>query len=144
MTEAPADNPQRTSRMHQDGKLSFRRRVPLVDAEGLPLIDGGENPPDLADIVPDGFDHVEIEVGPGKGTFLLAATEAKPDTFLLGIEAAPGYAKHGAEKLKKSGRTNGSLLIDNAKVFLKENVDDGELDRVHVLLEEHLGVVDQQ
>lgn len=120
------------SRMHADGKLSFRRRVPVVDDPDLPLIIGGEHPPDLREIVPDGFEHVEIEVGPGKGAFLVAATEARPDTFYLGIEASPPYSMHAAERLKKCGRTNGKLLNDNAKAFLKEQVDDGELDRLHV------------
>ena len=31
-----------------------------------------------------------------------------------------------------SRRTNGTLLIDNAKAFLKDQVDDGELDRLHI------------
>jgi len=118
--------------MHTDGKLSFRRRVPIVDDPDLPLILGGENPPDLDEIVPARFEHVEIEVGPGKGAFLLAAAEARPDTFMLGIEAASAYAKHSAERLKKAGRDNSVLLVDNAKVYLKEQCGDASLDRLHV------------
>ena len=75
--------------MHQGGKLSFRSRVQdLEDDPGDRLVQGGKNPPTLAELVPAGFADVEIEIGPGKGAFVLAATEAKPDTFLLGIEAA--------------------------------------------------------
>lgn len=118
--------------MHTDGKLSFRRRVPIVDDPDLPLLFGGENPPDLDEIVPARFEHVEIEVGPGKGAFLLAAAEASPDTFMLGIEAASAYAKHSAERLKKAGRDNSVLLVDNAKVYLKEQCGDASLDRLHV------------
>ena len=47
----------------------------------------------------DGFHDVEIEIGPGKGAFVLAATAAKPATFLLGIEAAPGYASLAATRV---------------------------------------------
>ena len=124
----------RASRMHRDGKLSFRRRVPEVEVEGedLPLLVAGEEPPDLAELLPAGFEHVEIEVGPGKGSYQLAAMEARPDTFTLGIEAAPSYAKFAAERLKRTGRENGMFLADNAKAFLKEQVADGELDRLHV------------
>lgn len=118
--------------MHGDGKLSFRRRVPEVKTEGLPLRIAGENPPDLDQLVPDGFEHIEIEVGPGKGTFLVAAAEARPDTFMLGIEASPGYATYAAEKLLKSGQENGLLLSDNAKVFLKDQVPENSLARLHV------------
>lgn len=132
---SPADpdpKPYPGSRMHSDGRLSFRRRVPEIDDPDLPLRVAGEEPPALADLVPDGFKAVEIEVGPGKGTYIVAATEARPETFLLGIEAAGGYAKFAAEKLKKCGRRNALLLVDNAKAFLKEQVPDGGLDRLHV------------
>ena len=123
---------QRGSRMHAEGKLSFRRRVPKIDDPDLPLVFGGEDPPDLDALVPCDVRHVEIEVGPGKGAFLLAATEARPDTFFLGIEAAPAYAKYAAERLKKAERSNGLLLVDNAKLYLKQQVPDGGLDRLHV------------
>jgi tRNA (guanine-N7-)-methyltransferase len=132
MTTTDDSQPKHSNRMHGDGKLSFRRRVPEIETQGLPLKIAGENPPDLIDIVPAGFEQVEIEVGPGKGTFLIAATQARPDTFMLGIEASPGYATYAAEKLSKCGHTNGLLLADNAKAFLKEQVPAGSLERVHV------------
>ncbi|MCA8955433.1 MAG: tRNA (guanosine(46)-N7)-methyltransferase TrmB [Planctomycetes bacterium] len=124
----------RTSRMHADGRLSFRRRVPEVDDPDLPLVLGGEDPPGLRELLPsEALDlEVEIEVGPGKGTFLLAATEARPEAFVLGIEASASYAKYAAEKLKQSGRRNGLLLVDNAKAFLKGQVPAGALRRLHV------------
>jgi len=124
--------PTQGSRMHSDGRLSFRRRVPEIDTDGLPLRIAGENPPDLDEIVPAGFDRVEIEVGPGKGAFLVAAAEARPETFMLGIEASPGYATYAAQKLSKSGHQNGLLLADNAKAFLKGQVPERSLDRLHV------------
>ena len=132
MTTTDDSQPPHSNRMHGDGKLSFRRRVPEIETQGLPLKIAGENPPDLSDIVPAEFEQVEIEVGPGKGTFLIAAAQARPDTFMLGIEASPGYATYAAEKLSKSGHTNGLLLADNAKAFLKEQVPAGSLERVHV------------
>jgi tRNA (guanine-N7-)-methyltransferase len=128
-SELPPHNP----RMHQGGKLSFRSRVqPLEDDPGDYLILGGRNPPALHELVPKGFADVEIEIGPGKGAFVLAATAAKPDTFLLAIEAATGYAELGAVKLKQSGRDNGLFLVDNGKLYLQDRVDDAELAAVHV------------
>ena len=38
--------------------------------------------------MPPRFTDIEIEIGPGKGGFLCAAVAAKPETFVLGIEAA--------------------------------------------------------
>jgi len=119
--------------MHQGGKLSFRSRVQdLEDDPGDRLIQGGKNPPPLAELVPAGFPDVEIEIGPGKGAFVLAATEAKPGTFLLGIEAAMGYASLAATRLKQSGRKNGLFLVDNGKLFLADRVEPAQLAAVHV------------
>jgi tRNA (guanine-N7-)-methyltransferase len=120
-------------RMHRGGKLSFRRRLDHVtDDAGDLLVLGGSDPPRLHDLVPRGHRHVEIEIGSGKGAFLLAATEARPDVFVLGIEAAAAYAEYAAIRLKRSGRTNGRLLVDNGKLFLQDRVPERSLQAVHV------------
>ncbi len=127
--EEPAHNP----RMHQGGKLSFRGRVQdHADDPGDFLVLGGKNPPTLDELVPAGHDAIEIEIGPGKGAFVLARTEASPRTFVLGIEAATGYASIAATKLRQSGRTNGRLLVDNGKLYLADRVPEGALAAVHV------------
>ena len=119
--------------MSHGGKLAFRGRGPdQADAPGDRLVVGGDNPPTLRELVPAGFADVEIEIGPGKGAFVVAATEARPDTFLLGIEAAPGYASLAATRLHESGRNNGLFLIDNGKLFLEDRVADRALAAVHV------------
>jgi tRNA (guanine-N7-)-methyltransferase len=124
-----------TPRLHVGGKLSFRRRVPRsdpADTAALPLVPHSEDPPPLRALIPAGIARVEIEIGPGKGTFLLAATEASPDTFLLGIEAASGYAHYAAQRLARTGRKNGLLLVDNARVYLRDRVDPHSVARVHI------------
>jgi len=119
--------------MHQGGKLSFRSRVQdQEDDPGDRLVMGGDDPPSLRELVPAGYDDVEIEIGPGKGAFVVAATEAKPETFLLGIEAATGYASLAATRLHETGRGNGLFLVDNGKLFLQDRVDEGALAAVHV------------
>lgn len=134
-SSSPENSPHKphNPRMHQGGKLAFRSRIQDdEDQPGDRLIVGGDNPPSLAELVPPGFDDVEIEIGPGKGAFVVAATEAKPDTFLLGIEAAAGYASLAATRLNESGRKNGIFLIDNGKLFLEDRVEDAALAAVHV------------
>lgn len=122
----------RAQRMSVDGKLSFRRRAPRIDATDLPLTEGGDDPPSLAELLPEGCQAVEVEVGPGKGAFLIAATEARPESFWLGIEAAGGYARIAAHRLAKSGATNVRLLVDNASLFLRDRVPAASIDRLHV------------
>ena len=78
----PSSQPESASKPHNPrmslgGKLAFRGRVQdQTDDPGDRLLIGGDDPPSLRDLVPDGFDDVEIEIGPGKGAFVVAATEA--------------------------------------------------------------------
>ena len=120
--------------MSVGGKLSFRRRVRDVPEDGsLPFLDAGDDPPPLEELLPEGFDgDVDIEVGPGKGAFLIAATNARPDTFTLGIEAAPSYARLAASRLSDTDRDNGLFLVDNARLYLEHQVEPGALARLHV------------
>jgi tRNA (guanine-N7-)-methyltransferase len=130
-TEPRASHP--TSRMHAGGRLSFRRRVHDVPDDGtLPCVIGGEDPPGLDELVRGQPAHVEIEVGPGKGTFLVAAAQAKPDTFVLGIEASVSYAKFAAERLRAAGVRNAVVLVDNARLYLEDRVPGAALRAVHV------------
>jgi tRNA (guanine-N7-)-methyltransferase len=120
-------------RMQRGGKLSFRARVRETAADpGDALVVGGQDPPPLGALVPPGFADVEIEIGPGKGAFLLAATTARPEVFVLGIEAAPGYAHYAAARLRAGGHANGRVLVDNGKLYLQDRVPDGGLAAVHV------------
>jgi tRNA (guanine-N7-)-methyltransferase len=118
--------------MSVGGRLSFRRRVRAVADASLPVVVGGDDPPSLSELVPPGFESVAIEVGPGKGAFLLAATLARPTTFWIGIEAAPAYAKLAAERLATAGRRNVVLLIDNAAQFLRDRTPAGSIESLHV------------
>ena len=122
----------RARRMSVGGRLSFRRRVPQVDADGLPLVDGGDDPPLFADLVPDGYASVEVEVGPGKGAFLAAAAATRTGTFFVGIEAAASYATYAAARLRDDRLPNALLLIDNAVLYLRDRVPPSSLDRLHV------------
>ncbi|MDA0374811.1 MAG: tRNA (guanosine(46)-N7)-methyltransferase TrmB [Planctomycetota bacterium] len=130
---APGEVLGRAHRMSVGGKLSFRKRVPPVEVRGkLPIVVGGDDPPPLADLIPTGFGKVEIEVGSGKGAYLVAATEVRPDTFFIGIEAAGSYATFAADRLVEAGRTNAVLLVDNARLYLEDRVPERSIDRLHV------------
>jgi tRNA (guanine-N7-)-methyltransferase len=67
------------------------------------------------------FDRVaplEIEVGSGKGLFLLSAASAAPERDFLGIEIAAKYARHAAARLARHDLKNASVARgDAARVF---------------------------
>jgi tRNA (guanine-N7-)-methyltransferase len=133
--EAPETTSPHGHRMSVGGRLSFRgrqrgHRGPLP--EGLPLLHGGEDPPPLPELLPRGATQVEVEIGPGKGAFLAAAAELRPQAFLLGIEASTAYAEIAAERLLRAGSKRALVLIDNGKLYLADRVPDAALDCLHV------------
>ncbi|GAB4138705.1 MAG: tRNA (guanosine(46)-N(7))-methyltransferase TrmB [Planctomycetota bacterium] len=120
-------------RMHEGGKLSFRRRLKDPRRTESPLlVFGGEDPPPLAALVPRSFSRIAVEIGPGKGAFLLAAAGRDPERFLLGIEAAASYASAAAARLHEEGCENALVLVDNGKLYLEDRVPEASLESVHV------------
>ena len=75
---------------------------------------------------------VEIEVGFGKGVFLVESAGLRPSTNFLGIEIEPLYAFSTAARLSKHGLTNVKVACTDARWFLKEYVRDGSVAVVHV------------
>lgn len=61
---------------------------------------------------------LEIEVGSGKGTFLVNEGEARPETLFLGIERARRYWLFAADRLRRRGRTNARILRADAVLAL--------------------------
>jgi len=61
---------------------------------------------------------IEIEIGPGKGAFLLAQAEADPDTNYLAIEWAGEFYAYAADRVRRRGLTNVRLLHADAREFL--------------------------
>ncbi len=86
---------------------------------------------DLARIF--GNDHpVEAEIGFGKGTFLIAAAQARPDTNFLGIEIDRKYQLYAANRMAKRALKNVRLACDDARRFFCDLVDNGSFRAVHV------------
>jgi tRNA (guanine-N7-)-methyltransferase len=65
---------------------------------------------------------VEIEVGFGKGLFLLTSAQARPDVNWLGIEIARKYQLFTATRLAKRQLSNVRLARADARLFLREYV----------------------
>jgi len=75
---------------------------------------------------------VELEIGSGKGTFLLARAAARADLNFLGIEWAGSYCHYAADRIRRAKLTNVRLLHADATHFVRRCLADESIWRVHV------------
>jgi tRNA (guanine-N7-)-methyltransferase len=75
---------------------------------------------------------VEIEVGFGKGLFLLNAALACPDVDFVGIEIVRKYQLFTATRLAKRELKNVRVACTDAHSFLHDHVEQGSLQTLHV------------
>lgn len=80
----------------------------------------------------DGHHRVEIEIGSGKGLFLIQATQSSPDIVFLGIELATKYAALAQSRLEQIGVKNGRCFCGDGVEIMALDVPDNRLDAVHV------------
>jgi tRNA (guanine-N7-)-methyltransferase len=75
---------------------------------------------------------VEIEIGSGKGLFLLEASRLRPDSSFLGVERAGKWFHRAVERVLRSGRSNIRLVRTDAFDFLARWVPPHSVDALHV------------
>lgn len=75
---------------------------------------------------------VELEIGSGKGMFLLAAAVERPQHTFVGIELLAKFANVAADRLAKRQLSNVHMLRGDAQRFLAQVVPDQSLVAVHV------------
>ncbi len=75
---------------------------------------------------------VEVEIGIGKGRFLLAQAEARPEVNFLGIEWSLKYLRVARDRARRRGLMNIRLLRADARHVLADLLPDRSLARVHV------------
>lgn len=68
---------------------------------------------------PDPARPLEIEIGSGKGTFLLQQAQLQPETNFLGIEWAGEFYAYAADRIRRAGLTNVRVLGGDAVEFLR-------------------------
>lgn len=75
---------------------------------------------------------VEIEVGFGKGMFLIAAASAHPDRNYFGIEIVKKYQLYATTRIAGRALPNVKTCCGDAKVVLRDFVPPGSVAAVHV------------
>jgi tRNA (guanine-N7-)-methyltransferase len=75
---------------------------------------------------------VHIEIGSGKGTFLVEQAKAQPQVDFLGIEWARRFYRHAVDRAGRWGLRNVRVLRTDAATFLREFVPESSVDCFHV------------
>jgi tRNA (guanine-N7-)-methyltransferase len=75
---------------------------------------------------------VEIEIGIGKGRFLLAAAEARPEVDHLGVEWANKYLRIAEHRAARRELENVRFVRTDAKDFVRRLVPAGSIDAYYV------------
>ena len=75
---------------------------------------------------------VELEIGTGKGTFLLARAAARPELNFLGVEWARSYAAYAADRCHRAEVSNVRILRADATEFVPRGLANGCVWRVHI------------
>jgi tRNA (guanine-N7-)-methyltransferase len=90
---------------------------------------------------PDGVDWarlfdndrpVELEIGSGKGGFLLRRARARPDRNFFGIEWANKFYKFALDRMQRWGVTNVRLVRADASHFIQRLCPRASLTALHV------------
>ena len=74
----------------------------------------------------------EIEIGSGKGTFLLNHAAEHPDVNFLGIEWAREFFEYAADRIRRRGLVNVRMLRADATEFIRWRVPDGIVRAIHL------------
>jgi len=108
------------------------KRLPLEELATY-LLEPSQSPVRLNWSQIFGNNHpVELEVGFGKGLFLLNGCQACPDINFLGIEILRKYQLHAATRFAKRGLKNIRLVKADAREFLRDYVQEESFQSIHV------------
>ena len=75
---------------------------------------------------------IEIEVGSGKGLFMVSAAQANPGHNYLGIEIARKYARFAAARLAKRELPNAIMMVGDAQALFQEVIPSASTHAVHI------------
>ncbi len=109
-----------------------------VTAHELPTLpDEAISNPELARIDPRGWFRdpaapFEIEIGSGKGSFLLQEAAANPGTNYLGIEWAREFYLYAADRVRRRSLANVRMLHTDASEFLRWRCPDAVVRVIHL------------
>ncbi|WP_428387869.1 tRNA (guanine(46)-N(7))-methyltransferase TrmB [Mucisphaera sp.] len=109
-----------------------------IDAEQLPAIDDGPihpqtwfQTPDQPAQTPDST-PIELEIGSGKGTFLVQQALAEPSVRYVGLEYARAFYRYAADRLRRRNLPNARAVHAEAAVFIQFLMPTAVFRQVHL------------
>lgn len=75
---------------------------------------------------------IELEIGSGKGTFLLRRASAYPERNFFGIEWANEFYRYACDRLRRHGLENARILRADAGYFIRVVCPPNSLAALHV------------
>jgi tRNA (guanine-N7-)-methyltransferase len=76
--------------------------------------------------------RVVLEIGSGKGRFLIAAATAQADVNFIGIEKSLHYHRVIRDRVAKRGLMNIRLINHDAFLVLRDMLPDASIDEIHI------------
>ena len=107
-----------------------------IGRDELPALDAG--PVDIAAWfaradAPDAARRpIDLEIGSGKGTFLVRQAAARPGINHLGLEYAKAYWRYTADRVRRHGLENVRVVHAEAGAFVRWHLPDAAVRQVHV------------
>lgn len=102
--------------LREDKQTSLAEIAPPINWQEL---FGNENP-------------VEVEIGCGKGRFLLEASRQHPEINYIGVERALKYVQRTKERLLKENATGVVLIWSDAAYLVDRYIGEGTVEAYHV------------
>ena len=100
--------------------------------DDLPGLDDG--PVELKDWFPADRRELplELEIGSGKGTFLVQQAVLEPEVNFLGLEYAKAFWRHSADRMRRHALANVRMLHGEAGEMVRNYIPKKYLHRVHI------------
>ena len=80
---------------------------------------------------------VIVEIGSGKGRFIIKSAAENPDKNFLGIEKSLRYSRVLKKRAEKAGLTNFRLLNAEAGYFISKYVPENSVSEYHIYFPDH-------
>jgi tRNA (guanine-N7-)-methyltransferase len=75
---------------------------------------------------------VILEIGSGKGRFLISSAMERPDRNYIGVEKSLHYHRVLRERVAKRGLTNVRLINHDAHLVMRDMFPDASIEEVHI------------